>query len=243
MPSLFRKLDDWVSAKLGLPSDRELRAYCRAWDFAQTNSQALVRDDPDKEEIGEAWRLFQVNPKRGFAEMLSLAERGSAWSMDFVAWCYECGEGVDCDLGQTEAWSRRAFEAGSDRAQLVYAWIVSNRGDIEGAKAIYHVGADRDWAPALHWLAMCLIVTAKTPEDLRAARIMLERAVELGSPGAKWNLYRRMARGQFGIGEAAKGLRLLWKFFAADLEELQTKRKVETPHGGGLADMPVAGNA
>ena len=160
-----------------------------------------------------------------------------------MAWCYEYGKGVDRDLIETEAWSRRAFEAGSYRGQLVYGSIVRNRGDIEGAKAIYSVGAAHDWAPANHRLATCLFATANTPEDRRAALTLLERAAEQGSPGARWDLALRLGSGRFGIRQISQGYRLLLQFRIKTREDIRAKKEGKVRRDVSLADMPAAGNA
>ena len=124
----------------GIPR-QAIHEYCRAWDYAHANDEAILEADPRKDRVLEAIRSRKGDPARAFAELLSLAEQGSAWSMFQVAWCHHRGVGVAASRAAAEAWYRRAHEAGSQRASLDYGRMLARRGDVDLREAVYGAGA------------------------------------------------------------------------------------------------------
>ena len=114
-------LKSWLGSKIGIDEFRaEQRRLLKEWEYAQINDWDLLDEDPHKDEAKAAARLLDDSPAEGFGLLLDFANRGSLYSMNFVAWCYAVGTGVAKDWDQAEAWYRRAFEGGSDRGLLEY---------------------------------------------------------------------------------------------------------------------------
>jgi len=184
-------------------------ARTHVWQSSQANDWAIWERDPLKEQMKEAITAFNVDANAGFRRVLALAEQGSVWNMLQVANFYLHGVGIRRDPDVAEEWWRRAFEGGSERAQLYYGKSLWMRGDYAKCEEVFSVGAAKDWAPALYWLARCRLRRCDNPETLREVRPMLELASEKGSLAARYLLARRMLRGRFGLREIPRGWRLM----------------------------------
>ena len=210
-------------SKLTDTSREAFHEYCRAWDYAQANDTAILEGDPQKDRVLEAVRLRKSDPERGFAKLLPLAKKGSAWGMLHVAWCYHHGRGVEVSRAAAEDWYRRAYEAGSQRAMLDYGRMLARRGDVALRGAVYGAGADRNWAPALYRLARLRLEGPRTQESFLDALPLLEQAARLGSPAAQWALGYYMVRGRFGLLRIPRGFGVIGAFAFKALAELQAR--------------------
>jgi TPR repeat protein len=216
---------DWIGAKIGAGAGTDNRAKLwalnEAWSYGQVNDQAILKADPDRDQAREAAALVRRDPEREFPLVIALARRGSVWSMIQTAWCYFEGLGVEASCSEAESWYRRAYEAGSDRALLDYARLLTARGEDALVEAVYSAGAARNWTPAALWLVRLQLRRSKKRETLLAARPVLERAAEEGSPGAQFLLARNMGLGRFGLGEIIRGHRLMYKIAREVLPKAQ----------------------
>jgi TPR repeat protein len=208
---MANRLAEWLDRywrRRGLPTSKDQASYCYEWDYAQIRRPVSFEDEADRNEEAEACRQFKDDNRTGFPQLLALADRGSVASMEWVAWCCANGIGVARDPIETEIWRRRAFLCGSDFGLLAYGAMLARRGDYRGAEAVYRVGTERDWAPALEYLAYCRLRQSFSWKTLREVRPYLERAAEQGSPGAKRRLARLMSFGLYGLRDMPRG----WAF-------------------------------
>ena len=213
--ALVTGIVDWLGAKVGLCSSErniaKIWALNDRWDYSQTNDRAILEADPDKDRAREVAALIASDPERTFPMVITLANKGSVWSMIQAGWCYYNGLGVEPNVSEAENWYRRAYEAGSDRALLDYARMLTSRRDAALLEAVYAAGAARSWIPAALRLARLRLRLSATRETLLEVRPVLERAAEQGSPGAQFLLARNMGLGRFGLGEIIRGHRLMLK--------------------------------
>lgn len=200
---------DWFWKKVGYPTSADVSRYCDDWDRGQARATPYVKGVAREQEI-EALRLFKADPESAFPDLLANAESGSVASMERIAWCYDAGKGVSRDPIEAELWYRRAFLCGSDYGVLRYGWVLWGRRNYADAEAVFRVGAERDLAPALEWLAYCRLKQSKNRKTLREARLLLERAAAQGSPRAKDRLVR--LRGVSGFLEIPGSWRLVREF-------------------------------
>jgi hypothetical protein len=181
------------------------------WDFNQADDTALFERDPEQDRIKEAFLVRETDPKAGFLRLLELAEHGSVWSMNHVANSYHRGVGIARNPIEAEDWFRRAFEGGSEYAQLRYGKILGQRGDFDKCEEVFAVGVAKDWAPALYWSARYRLRRSDTRETLRQIRPLLERASAKGSVPAYQLLASATLWGGFGLREIPWGLHLAWE--------------------------------
>jgi localization factor PodJL len=201
----------WVRKHVPGPciADRpEVQAKFESWRYAQTNDREVLGCDPECEAVQAATKLSRTDPAAAFLKLLTLAERGSVWSMLCVAWAYATGAGTTPEASEAERWYRLAFERGCQQAQLRLGNIYRRRADFDECEKIYGVGAADHWAPAMYHLAMIKLRQPRTPACLETARSLLEQASALGDVGAQWALGRRMGRGLFGLRRIPRGIRL-----------------------------------
>jgi TPR repeat protein len=204
----------WLCARINAgcaETHAEFRKRANSWDFKQADDTALFERDPERDRIKEAFLVMEADPEAGFLRLLELAEHGSVWSMNHVASSYYRGSGVARDPAEAEDWFRRAFEGGSEYAQLRYGKILGQRGDFDRCEEVFGVGVAEEWAPALYWSARYRLHRSKTRETLRQIRPLLERASAKGSVPAYLMLASATLWGGFGLREIPCGVRLVWK--------------------------------
>jgi len=204
----------WLCARISAgcaESHAEFRKRANSWDFKQVDDTTLLERDPERDRIKEAFLVLETDPEAGFRRLLELAQQGSVWSMSHVASSYFRGFGVAADPVEAEDWFRRAFEGGSEYAQLRYGKILGRRGDFDKCEEVFGVGVAMDWAPALYWSARYRLRRSNTRETLRQIRPLLERASANGSVPAHLILAPAMLWGRFGLREIPHGLRLVWE--------------------------------
>ena len=201
----------------GVSGRKTLSGVWAEWDYAQANDWAGRNDwiGPESQavaaDVEEAIALRASDPEKSLQALLAFAERGSVWSMIQVAHCYGVGWGTPVDPSREEDWYRRAFEAGSERALLDYGAILSSRGALDLAEAVYAAGSAKGWAPAMCHLARLRLKKSSSRDGHFAIYSLLESAREQGSPAALWFLARYMARGYFGVRNIPKGVALCFK--------------------------------
>lgn len=206
----------WIATKIApaaAPLTTSLNQRLLDWDYAQANDREIWDRESEKDRIKEAADVRRINPVASFELLSELAERGSLWSMLRVASAYEDGIGVARNPVAAEEWYRRAYEGGSERALLCYARLLGLRGDLSKCEEVYSVGAARDFAPALYWLARNRLRRFPNRRTRLEVRPLLERATAKGSLNAQKLLARKMLGGQFGLREIPRGLQLTLDVF------------------------------
>jgi TPR repeat protein len=204
----FKKTRAWYA-------ERKARFLARSteWQYkqAQADDATIWESDPRKDQMREAHAAFKAAPEVGFQRVLAIAEQGSIWSMAWVGWAYSKGRGTLSDIALAEDWYRRAFEGGSHWGLLGYGSSLWLRGDFTKSEEVFGVGAAKDLAPALYWLALCRLHRSNTRNTYREVRPLLERASTKGCLAARYWLAKWMLRGRFGLREILRGHRLMWK--------------------------------
>ncbi len=193
----------------------ERREALRAWEYAQTNDDAVFDADPFKDELMEAIRLHAVSPEEGFLQLLDFAERGSIYSANYVAWSYASGTGVQEDEAQALTWYRRAYEGGSERGLLDYAQCLMATGRTDEAEKVYEAGWERNLVPAVYWLIRLRLRPTLPLADRLSWKPSLEWAAQSGHPAARFLLSKYLFRGWFGLGHIPAGGRLVCGHIAA----------------------------
>ncbi len=184
----------------------------RAWDYAQANDWEVRNRDPNINLTDAAVARLTSEPQAALGALRDLAEGGSTWAMLWLALSYQKGECVPSDAAVAEDWYRRAFEAGCDRGLLGYMGCLWHRGDLEGCERVLGTAVARNWPPACYWMACALMRRSKSHKTLARVRMLLEQAVEQGSPIALRALGRLMTLGRFGLRKIPHGFRLLWRY-------------------------------
>jgi TPR repeat protein len=223
MGELFRRvlksaLDKWGDPKV--PED--YRSLSRAWEIAQCNDGAVYSDDLLADAAEEARALTQINPPAGFSWMLRLAEQGSVWAMQIVAHDYQFGIGVAADETKAEDWLRRAFEGGSQSAQLYYGFRLMRRRAWREAEEVFRVGVVDDWAPAMYYFARAKIRQSGTRKTFAEVLPILERGTAKGSLDGELFLALQLMLGRGGLRRIPEGLRRSYAFI-----DLIEQRKAE----------------
>lgn len=219
----------WLWAKLDMPAYEAARVRRhRSWDHAQANDWATLETDPAKDEVTEAAALLDRDPDRAFASLLAFAQQGSVWSMVNIGWCFEVGRGAAVSSADAEYWYRRAYEAGCDRALIEYGRMLGARGAVDLQQQVYAAGAARNWPPAMQRSAQLELRYARTLEEHLKLKPVLERAVELGSPGARRVLAWYLVHGRFGVRNVPAGLRLAYAIFKDGLAEIGRESEQRT---------------
>lgn len=209
-------LKSWLRSKLGMAEwEAEEAGRLRTWEFAQANDWELLDADPLAEEVKAAFRLSDASPDAEFERLRDLAEKGSPFSMKHVAWRLAVGSGVGQDRDAAQAWFRRAFEAGSDRALLEYGAALASRGQIAEAEKVYEAGWRRGFVPAVYRLIRLRLTPSLPAQDRLAWKAALEWAAEAGHPGARHLLAKYLLRGRFGVRGVPRGVRLACAQLAA----------------------------
>ena len=209
-------LKSWLSSKLGMTEFREDQAKrLKTWEYSQINDWDLLDADPHKEDAQAAARLVDVSPEEGFARLLDIANRGSLYGMNHIAWCYWAGTGITKDIGQAEAWWRRAYEDGSDRGLLEYGALLVREGREEEAAKVYDAGWQRGFAPAVYRLVRMRLRPTLSLSERLTWKPSLQWAADAGHPAARYLLSKYLFRGWFGIGGIPQGARLVCEHIAA----------------------------
>src|SRR5262249_8389701 len=162
--------------------EAEQARLLRTWEYAQIDDWTLLDADPHKDEAKAAAYLLDDAPEDGFARLLGLANEGSLYSMNFVAWCYAVGTGVTKDWDEAEGWYRRAHEGGSDRALLEYGAYLVSRGRTDEAEKVYESGWRRGFVPAVYRLIRMRLKSTLPFAERLAWKPSLEWAAAAGHP-------------------------------------------------------------
>jgi TPR repeat protein len=209
--ALTSQLANWVSRlvlALGPPSLPVAIRRDSDWDYDQADSHIWV-GEPDGERLWEALTLRRTDPIGALSLFFILADENSAGAVNAIGENYYWGTVGPIDRAIGEAWFRRAFELGSQRGLLNLGKALFWRADLDGAEAVFQVGADAGWAPAFYWLAQIQLRRPQRRNRMSAVRLLLQRALDGGSPAARVQLGSFMTAGRYGLKNIRRGLRLM----------------------------------
>jgi TPR repeat protein len=192
------------------------------WDAEHGNGNEIKERDPNRTLLEAAIEQQYEGTQDMFPIWKNLADNGSVYAMNKVAWCYWTGTDVDKNVGEAESWYSAAMAGGSQWASLRLAELLAENGDLEGVKDVLGKPAASGWAPAMFWLAWHRLRSSQTASAYSDARLLLEGALEAGHPGAKWYLGRLMAQGKYGSKDRKRGRKLLM--------EMASELRVELEH-------------
>ena len=205
--ALTSQLANWVSRLLlaiGPPSlPVAIRRDCD-WDYDQADSHIWV-GEPDGERLWDALTLRRTDPAGASSVLFVLADENSAGAMNAIGEDYYWGKVGPIDRAIGEAWFRRAFELGSQRGLLNLGKALFWRADLDGAEAVFQVGADADF----YWLAQIQLRRPQRRNRMSAVRLLLQRALDGGSPAARVQLGSFMTAGRYGLKNIRRGLQLM----------------------------------
>ena len=230
------RLANWVSRlvlAIGPPSLSVAVQRDYDWDYDQAD--LLTWDgEPDGERLWDALTLRKTDPVEALSVLLVLADENSAGAMNAIGEDYYWGRVDPIDRVAGEAWFRRAFEHGSRRGLLNLGKALIWRGDLDEAEAAFQVGADAEWAPAFYWLAQIQLRRPKRRNRMSTVRLLLQRALDGGSPAARVQLGSFMTAGRYGLKNIPRGLQLMREDFAVDRRPAPRRRRVRL---GSKADL------
>ena len=198
----------WVDRRFGPPNVADAVKRNARWDYEQADLQPLDRE-PDVQHLSGALALSATDPAGALSFLLVLAEENSPGAMNAIGEHFYWGKAGSIDREKGEAWFKRAFEHGSRRGLLNLGKALIWRGDLDGAEAVFQVGADADWAPAFYWLAQIQLRRPNRRKRMSAARLLLQRALDGGSPRARGQLGAFMTAGRYGLRNIPRGLQLM----------------------------------
>jgi hypothetical protein len=221
-----------LARRLGVPTLDEFHSVCSDWDYDQSNMSKLWDAEKDPDALSEAMRMRQTDLPGALAALRQLADGGSPIAMIELGETYLWGQGVEPDESQGEAWLKKAYLAGAQRALLTYGHLLRSRGETSEAESVFRTGAEDGWSPAIYWLGRMRRDSAHDRATLEEARLLLEQAAAMGNPSARWSLAKDMAKGRFGWRHLLRGRYetfALGRYFASEFD----KRRAE-------ADSPSA---
>lgn len=161
----------------------------------------------------QAIALESIDSARAFAEVQSLSQEGHPASMVKLGRYYQDGIGIPADATLAEAWYRRAFETGSGRAKkraiyyLGHLYLAQN--DFDNAFKIFTEGAELNDPVAIYHLGRMYWLGTGIKSQPAEARLLFERASNLGHLLARRNLAILLMSGRFGVLNILKGLCML----------------------------------
>ena len=239
MRQLFMKIDMtckiclWLRRVFRVDYDADCDAvWASIWDETQdwerlhsNDSETFaIESDDNRDRIAIADMKGETDAEGAFQSYLALAEAGSVWCMEMVAWHYRTGTGVSTDFEQAQQFYRRAISGGSWMATLGYARLLEAHGYHETWEEVLEDGVRSNFIPACFWLAWLRYRRSPDRATCREIRPLLEHAAKEGHPAAKIILGRLMAKGKFGFREIPAGLRLLWDMFPRARSDHEVER-------------------
>ncbi|QDV09486.1 Localization factor PodJL [Planctomycetes bacterium Poly30] len=142
-----------------------------------------------------------------FAEQLQRAELGDTSAIYSVAYMLEHGEGVPRDVHRASVWYGKAAARSDVKAMNNLGVYYGSQGNEVEAARCYQKAAEAGDALAMKNLGWRYFDGTGGPRDLTAAKMWLERAVEIGLIDAQWPL-ARVLREEDPVGNAFHCARL-----------------------------------
>ncbi|HEX3918731.1 MAG TPA: hypothetical protein VHW60_15445 [Caulobacteraceae bacterium] len=173
----------WLDKLAGEPTSAQLDKRERDWDYNQAGYHPSDAE-PDMDRLLGALATTVTDPQRGLSLFRGLAHEGSPMAMCLLGERLFWGVDVPADRAEAMGWFSRARECGSLRGMLDYGSALFWRGELDGAEAVFRQGAERDWAPAIYWVARIEFARRRL-KALPSAKPLIERAADLGSPAAR----------------------------------------------------------
>jgi TPR repeat protein len=204
------------------------------WERAHANESELWSDQSDeaRELVAQARSLSDSDPAAALELYKKAADAGSVWAMEMTGRYYDIGKGVPEDFGQAQEYYYRALCAGSWMATIKYARLLERHGYHDYWSNVLEDGVRADFIPAFYWLAWFRYKHAKSAEERRAVRPLLEHAAAAGHPAAEVLLIRSLLLGRFGLRGIPEGMRLYPSHLAKAVKDAA---KQETGSAAGPA--------
>ena len=204
------KLCAWLRSRFGADCDSvhdSLWQESDSWERAASNEYELWSEQSDRNRdlIEQADAIYASDPDAALRLYLEAAEAGSVWAMELIGWHHHTGTHVTADFGKAQEYYYRATCAGSWMATIKHARLLATHGYPDHCNGILEDGVQAAFIPACFWLAWFRYKQSPTRKTCREVGPLLERAAEMGHPGAGLMLARWMARGRFGLREIPKG--------------------------------------
>jgi TPR repeat protein len=111
-----------------------------------------------------------------------------------IACCYEFWRGVSRNKAEAEVWYRRASASGSQLAMLKCAKAAASRHEFGRCEGMLQIGADRDWTPAIYWLAWYRHKQSNSSVTYGESLSLLRKAARRGHAAARMILAIFMVR-------------------------------------------------
>tara|TARA_B100001057_G_scaffold257311_1_gene257569 strand:+ start:1796 stop:2494 length:699 start_codon:yes stop_codon:yes gene_type:complete len=195
------------------------------WDADHSNTAGIIESDPNRPALERAIELKSEAKEAMFPIWKELAENGSAFAMNEVAWHYLAGKGVEQNRAMAIHWYRSAERSGSQWAAVRLAKLLAEQDDYTGVEKVLTPQVASGWAPAKFWLAWYRLQSSQARAQLDSARELLEEAMDEGHPGAKWYLGRLMAQGRFGWKNRSHGRKILMDLSPEIISEIEAPPK------------------
>lgn len=182
------------------------------WERAHSNEGELwaARPDAARKLIEQAAAITETDPEAALQLYIQAAEEGCVFSMEMVGWHYDVGNVVPAEFLQAQHYYYRALQAGSWMATIRYARLLEKHGYHDFWPRVLEDGVRADFIPAFFWLARFRFDHARSREQRRSVRPLLEYAAEKGHPAAYMMLGRSLMWGKFGLSGVPRGLAMMW---------------------------------
>jgi len=165
-------------------------------------------NEPDMAELCRLYDLLSTNLEKAIAGLESLAERGSAMSMCYLADAYRGVYGPK-DLEKAKYWYAKADENGIVEATAHLGRICAEEGDFDGAFQAFSRSSSRGDLPTTYRLAVMYRDGQGTQKDVQRARKLYQQATSRGHLFAKRDLATLYLKGIFGPMMFFRGLTML----------------------------------
>lgn len=178
-----------------------------ALEFFPSNMNRI--EEPDLPRLRRAYALLASDDASAVQEFKALSEAGSTKSMIYLGYLFREGKGVSADLKEAEIWFKRAYESGSITGLFYLGRLYMRLENYSESEKIFLEGADRNYPPAIYWLARLYYRDPPRWKRLNEARPLLELAQDRGHIWARRDLARLYMRGAFGMDQIPRGI---WLF-------------------------------
>jgi hypothetical protein len=173
-------------------------------------------NQPDREQLYEAYRLRKSDPELALHKFRVLAEQGSVMSMIYIGNAYNRAMGVKIDRREAEKWFRRAAEKGLPLAyHKLGVHYLRMEEDVSKSWEAFEAGASLNYAPSLYVIGKLYISGLGCEKNPTKGAEFLVRAVKLGHLGAKaaYSKYLRLRVSHLGFRAWLYGVWLLILFY------------------------------
>jgi TPR repeat protein len=185
-------------------------------------------EEPDRAELHRLYTLLQEEPSSATAGLESLANRGSAMSMWYLADAYSRRAEIE-NADTAIYWYERAAKAGLVQAAHAVGRIYFEQNEYSKALVAFSVGVKAGYAPSLFRLGMMYQRGSGVSTDYEKCRALLADAAAKGHVFATRNIMSMYLSHKFGYGQFWRGLLMIPTFLRAviALKFIQTEEELE----------------